>query len=238
MQSDKSEYRLNPVQLVIFDNYATFMADLYDCFKMEYLPVALYGRLMEKTSLVNKKSVHKHVQVCLDFFRKNKDAVLSKKAGDIVSNFQYNETIYVDIKNVIENTEEKDVVDSIWRHLLKLLHVIDPECEAKIELTKEDTREEVFLNDMFNKIQSETKGLDMEGDEDPLKAMSKMMNSGVITDIMKDMNDNVRSGKLDIGKMMGMVSGLLHQNTQDDSHLLDEEGGDGVSQGVEDLSIE
>ncbi len=223
MQSDTAEYKLNPAQLIIFENYSTFIADLYDCFKAEILPIALYGRLMEKTSLVNKKSIHRHVQVCLEFFRENKDAVLAKNSKDIKSNFQYTDKIFIDIKNIIEVTDEKDVIDSIWRHLLKILHMIDPECEAKIELTKNDVKEEKFLNDMFNKIKAETEGIDMNETEDPMKAMSKMMQSGVITDIMNDMSSNVKNGQLDIGKMMGMVSGLLHQNTQDDSHLLDQE---------------
>ena len=222
MLSDKSGDELKPTQLVMFDYYNTFIADLYECYKVETLPLALYGRLMEKTSLVNKKSVKKHVQVCLDFFKLNKNAVLEKNHEKIVSNFEYSNTIFIDIKSIIKKTDEKDVVDSIWRHLLKILHVIDPDCEADITLEKEQTKEEEFLGDMFNKIKEETSGIDLDSDGDPLEVMSKMMQSGVISGIMNDMNNNVRDGNLDIAKMMGMVSGLLNKTGQNDTNLLND----------------
>ena len=195
--------------LSLFENIGNFVKDLADCFDTK--SILLYNRLLEKTTFQHKESIVKHNECFRTFYKANKEAILTKNVKDISSMIVFSDKIFIDISDTITSASDEQIKSAIWNHLLKISSIIDPDSGAKDILKQGSKNEEQFLSNMFSKIKSETENGDSAAPENPMAAISKMMSSGIFSELVSGMNSGVNNGELDLSKMLGMVGGLLGQ---------------------------
>jgi len=196
MSSDKS--------LVIFKVIVTFVNDLNELFSKDQHSLKLYCHLLNKTTLAHEKAIQKNVEAFTVFCVANREAILSKDASKIVdSTITYSEKCFINIEKILKKAD-KDSVSSIWKHLLFLSALLDPEARAKEILKKDVSNEGNFLNKILGKVEKE-----VEGKTNPMEAISSVLQSGVFNEVIQDMNEGFKSGELDLGKMMGTMQNIM-----------------------------
>ena len=199
----------------IFKCIVNFIHDLSEIYGSEQKSLQLYDVLMDKTGIVHQEPIKKHIQIFHEFLQTNEDAILEKDVSkfekwDIV----YSEKVYIDLKQIFNATEEKEV---LWQHLLTLLAVLIPTSRAKQILKEEKvkkqnkkdqegTNEEDFLTNVINKVQ---KHIDPSNTSNPTEMMNGILTSGIFTELVNDMNEGFSSGDLDMSKMMGSFQNVM-----------------------------
>lgn len=202
--------------LIAFKKIANFVKDLNSVFEDKQKSLALYNRLIEKTTISHENAVKKHVDCFTDFCQKNREAIISQDNNKIVEPIiKYSDKVFIDIKNLIA-ISDKETIDAIWNHLLIISNVVDPSGGAllilKERLSKSSTpenKEEEFITNLISKVESV---VDPEKIENPMEAITSIMSSGLITDIIGGVQKGINEGSLDIGKLMGTMTGLLNKN--------------------------
>ena len=76
------------------------------------------------------------------------------------------------------------------------------------ENLKKNSKEGAETNFLAGVIDKFEKEVDTDSN-DPMQAISGLMQSGMITGLINDMHQGMQSGELDIGKLMGSVQGMI-----------------------------
>lgn len=199
----------------IFKCIVNFIHDLSEIYGDEQKSLQLYDVLMDKTGIVHQEPIKKHIKIFHEFLQMNEDAILDKDESKMEKwELRYSDKVYINMKEIFECTEEKDI---LWQHLLTLLAVLIPTSKAKAILQeekkkkqslekKEGTNEEDFLTNVINKVQ---KQIDPSKASNPAEMMNGIFSSGIFTELVNDMNDGFTSGDLDMTKMMGSFQNVM-----------------------------
>ena len=225
---------------ILFRAIKTFVNDLADIYSYDIHALALYDRLLQKTTIQHVEAVDKHISAFRKFFDVNKTAILedSTKFEGII---EYSKKVFIDMNDVYRvvasDIAKIEVRKAIRMHLLTISALLDPASGAKDMLVslngvvdtgkpirfEGESNEENFLNGIMDSV---TKTVQSGGGLDEIKspqdAMTKMLGSGVINEIVSNISSNMATGNLDIGKMFGAVQnmvGNLTKNSQDDPQL-------------------
>ena len=210
--SEKSDKRLN-----LFKAISNFVTNLNDCYGPKQKSLQLYGRLISKTTIADDVPINRHIEGFNKFCSENKEAILNKSANDIkVDIISYNEKVYINIKNILKQSDKSEQ-EIIWKHLLAIYALIDPHSRAKEKLKdvlekdkKTSGKESDFLFNIFDKVGNTMESSNLgESTGNPMEAITKMMSSGVFTDIVGSMSEGLESGDLDLGKLMGSMQGMV-----------------------------
>lgn len=203
--------------LIIFKAISNFVRELGAMFGKRQRSLALYCRLIEKTSIVHEKPITKHINSFRVFCFKNRNALQEMKPALLEdSKITYSENVYINMQQIF-GMSDKETSDVIWRHLLTISALVDPTSNAKkilkdkMEKSKSQGgtgKEEEFLSSVIEKVE---KCVDPNSAAatDPMQAVGSIMSSGVFTDLIGNMQSGIQSGNLDIGKLMGVVQGML-----------------------------
>ena len=201
--------------VLAFKAISGFIADLTAEFGSKMKSIVLYNRLLEKTGLVHTKPILKHVECFRTFFRENVAAMEQRKPSAFVNpKISYSDRVYLDI-SVIFRESPRDSVEIIWRHLYAIWGLVDPSSQARrllAETMKQGGdsagKESDFLSSIIDKVEKTVKSGDVDA-SNPMGAVSKLMSSGVFTDLIQGMQTGLSDGSLNIGKLMGSVQGLM-----------------------------
>jgi hypothetical protein len=209
-------------QLITFNKIANFVKDLNGVFGDKQKSLALYNRLIEKTTIAHESAVKKHIECFTIFCNRNRDAIISQDITKIIEpDVKYSDKVYIDIKNLIA-IGDKDTIDAIWNHLLIICNSIDPASGAisilksRMSKTTDDSTEDQFITNLISKVES---AIDPNKIENPMDAITTIMSSGILTDIVGGVQKGISDGSLDIGKLMGSMTGILAKNGGDPSML-------------------
>jgi hypothetical protein len=191
--------------LVCFKGICTFVKDLTCVFEKNH-PLALYNRLLEKTPISNTKIISKHISLFRDYIIQNKDAILEQNPEKIVSDkISYNETVLIQIKRFVTDSD-KETKLTIFKHLQYIGSLC---CEDSLSFKKSlrekelgDSKEEKFLGNLINKVEST---IDPTTMDNPLTAVTQLLSSGVLNDVIGNLQTGLSSGDLDIGKLLGSM---------------------------------
>jgi hypothetical protein len=209
----------------IFKSIKNFVSDLGESFSNENHSLALYERLISKTNLSHTEAVEKHITIFRKFCIENEDNIINKKP-EFNQNIDYSQKVFLDMNNVFKLEMDNDTRENIWLHLLTITALVHPSGKAKETLKEEtnvnnnaivnmkfdgQTEEENFLNGIISKVEQHV-NTDMTN---PQEAISNIMNSGMITDLVQNLNTGISSGKLDLMKMMGSVQKMVGNISQD-----------------------
>lgn len=212
--------------LVCFKAISNFTSELVELFAKNQRSLKLYGRLINKTTIVHDKSIKKHIDSFRQFCVSNRDAIMSKSVTKItMKKISYSQRVYIDMKEIFD-LSDKETSNVIWDHLLCISALVDPAGNAR-EILKKNLEngntggsETNFLTDIIDKVESS-----VNPDASPMEAVSSIMQSGIFTDLIGGMNNGLSNGTLDIGKLMGAVQGMVSQ-------LGEKTGGDPQAEGA------
>jgi len=197
--------------LVIFKAISDFVNELDETFPDEkFHSIKLYKRLLEKTTIVHTKPIENHVKAVKIFCKKNRNAIVNKDQNNLqLKKIIYSKRVFIDIQQLLESSD-KETQHVIWQHLLCLSALVDPASDAK-NVLKDSFKngyispgENDFLTNMVDKIEN-----NIDPNAGPLGAMSGLLNSGIVNDLVGSMNSGISNGSLDIGNLVNAVSGLV-----------------------------
>lgn len=115
---------------------------------------------------------------------------------------------------------DRDTTNTIWKYLLILSAYLSPSANVKKVLKEtletipeNEDSESKFLEGIMKKLENK---IDVKS-SDPLELMNQVFSSGVLPDVIKELQEGMAKGDLDINKLMGEVSGMMGNLTSGDS---------------------
>jgi len=199
--------------VLIFKCICSFIKDLNENFGNEQKSLLLYAHLLENTGIVHEEPIRKHIRCFHDFVKANEEAIMTKNFDVCQEHIiRYSDKVFIDMVDVFKRADasEKEV---IWKHLGTILAVLDPQAkkmlleEQEKKKSKEGTgNEEEFLTNIFNKVGSQ---VDPSTANNPAEMMTKLISSGIATELLDTMNQGLTKGDLDLGKMFGSLQSII-----------------------------
>lgn len=205
----------------------TFVNDLGEVFSNENHPLALYERLINKTTPAHVDAIEKHVLSFKTFLTENEDNIINRKTP-FTGVISYSPKVFIDMNVIMGLKMDEETTDVIWRHLLTLSAILANSSKARdilkekagtlVVKTDEDKGEEDdFLNKIISRVESQVN----PNVSDPQEAIGSLMSSNLIPELVSSLNTGISSGKLDLSKMIssvqkmvGNISGEAHADPQ------------------------
>ena len=197
--------------LVVFKAIANFTQALSEEFGKKQHSLALYCRLINKTTLAHDAPIKKHISSFTSFCISNRDAITSKDHTKLVDSIiKYSDKVFINMKHIF-NLADSDTQSVIWSHLLTISALVDSSSNAKeilksLDILKEcDSAEESdFLSKLMEKIESH-----VDPNATPMQAMASIMSSGILGDLIGGMNSGLSDGSLNLPKIMASVQKMI-----------------------------
>jgi hypothetical protein len=220
-------------KLRVFNSIASFVQDLDTGFGKKYKPVALYNRLVARTTFRDATAVDRHINAFRTFFSSNPKYIQSKNLAT-VARISYSDRIYLDVGRILSKTET-DAHKHIHQHLMTIYSLMNigtrqgrealetlkktsegsdansDDYGEELDLNLPDTTEGNFIKETLTDMTEQFKN--MEDDANPMMMMSNMMQSGFFTKFMGDLQTKFSSGEMDIRSLMGTVTNVISEAT-------------------------
>jgi hypothetical protein len=201
---------MNDTSLITFKAITNFVNELGEVFASKHKPLKLYRHLLNKTRISLDKVIMKHINAFRKFCIANRDGIREKEMSKFTKKtIRYSKNVYINMKQIF-SLADKDTSAVIWNHLLCISALVDPAGKAKeiLRQNQEDGKsgedETEFLTNIISKVEQS-----VQPDSDPMAAVSSIMSSGIFTDLIGGMSSGLNSGKLDLGKLVGAVQGMV-----------------------------
>ena len=214
-------------KLRVFNAIASFVQDLDTGFGKKYKPVALYNRLISKTTLRDATAVDRHIKAFRTFFNQNPGYIKNKNVT-AHSRIEYSERIYLSIGRILSKTDP-EAHKHIHQHLVTIYSLMNIGTKAgkealetlkedvsagdgaDIDLQLPDTTEGNFIKDTLSEM---TEHFDnMDENANPMMLMTDMLQSGFFTKFMGDLQTKFSSGEMDIRSLMGTMTTVISEAT-------------------------
>ncbi len=198
----------------IFKAIREFADQLNDAFGKDDVNVNKVYRILEKTSITNRKVVMRHLVIFHTFLEKNRMAILARSVDDFqMDRIELTDRIGMNLRDIINKSDES-TRKIIWQHFFNIMYVFDPEDaivknELKVAISENDTKENKFLMDTFSKFEDVMKTSSGEERKDPMQMMNGLMQSGFLNDMIGNINNGVSKGDLNIKGLISTVQNLL-----------------------------
>lgn len=224
-------------KILAFKAIQNFVNDLNNEFEKKVKEVALYNRILEKTSIDEMKFIDRHINAFHTFYKQNpsfiKDLTLTN--GII----RYSDNIYLNLSKILKkvNEESKQVVLSHMKTIFMHLNFNTEEGRQMIETmlsnsasttTNADDSSHLDPNEIFNDLQlpensegdflKETLG-EMVTNIDPSNPMGSvmgMMQGGFFNNFMDNLKTKMDSGELNMNNLMSSVTSMINTNVNSD----------------------
>lgn len=219
--------------LIAFKYISKLVTELSNNFSKQQKSLALYGRLIEKTTIMHEKPITKHVSIFRDFCVQNREAIEQLDKEKFVSyQITYSEHVYVNLKPLFKSMNQ-ETEDSFWKYLLAISSVVDTESRSKEVLKQLMEKGEEggesnpldisdpsqlisslgiqddFLQNMISKVSTAISPDQLE-DGNPMNAISSIMSSSVFPELISDVQAGINSGQLNVGKLMSIAGSLMN----------------------------
>ena len=216
-----------------FKAIQNFVGDLGEFFSADIHSLALYERLLTKTTASHTEAIEKHVSCFKKFLSENEETILnfsedSTTALEFTGIISYSTKVFLDLNAVFKLPMEPDTKTAIIDHLLTLSALLCGSQKAKDALKNKnqsqlvkvegDGEEDDFLNHIISKVEKHVSS----DSTNPQDALSSIMSSGMIPELVTSLNSGISSGKLDLTKMMSSVQkmvGSIAPEAQNDPNL-------------------
>lgn len=199
----------------IFKAITEFADQLNDAFGKEDVNVNKVYRILTKTSLTNRKVLERHLIVFHGFLQMNRMPILARSPEQFnEANLELTERIKMNLQEIIIKSDS-NTRKIIWQHLFNIMYLYNPDDvivknELKVSMAENETRENKFLMDTFNKFESVMKAPESkEQSKDPMAMMGSLLNSGFLNDMIGNINNGVNKGDLNIKNLISTVQNLL-----------------------------
>jgi hypothetical protein len=192
-----------------FTKILTFVKELNNTFGNKYQNIQLYYKLLKKTPVSNKVAIKKQNLVFSTFLTNNEEAVLKSDYSLFKDDkISFSDRVYINIRQIISESEDASVM---FKHL-QLISILFKKDDKMIEALKSenDDKEGQFLNKFMNKVETVFNTSDTP-ETDPMKAAMSLIQSGVLSDMTKE----ISTGKLNINKLLGNLQGMMKDVVKD-----------------------
>ena len=242
-----SSMESNSVQaFTAIKQFVDALADIYDNQK-RVSPLGLYRRLLTyvKADKREEINIQKFLRGFYMFYEKHNTHLVSNNLTQIPrgTHIVYSKNAYIDIQKFIyKSRQDSNILQQIRIHLLTIqafLETDDAKADfllQKVSETENLTVEDQFVNNIVQKAQSAIDGLDSETTNNPMAAVSGLMKSGILTDMIVGLQTQVGSGQMDpsrlLQSMQGTMTKVLNDTTPslgDYEESVDSVEGDSVS---------
>jgi hypothetical protein len=208
-----------------FNSFKNFIHELKLFFETN-LSLKLYDHLLGKTNPTDHiEAVRKHLDVVTKFVKSNRKEILESNTALSVTVMKYSERVKVDFgvlfAEVLKEETAAETLKIIFDHLLVLSMVFDPESGA-IDVFKERKKnaappelEDLFNSNPFLQEMMEKVEAHVTPGANPMEAMNSMLSSGFLQEMVGGMQENIDSGKLDIGQLMQSVQSITQSLPSD-----------------------
>lgn len=207
--------------LTSFQTILEFITSLQDYYGTDkhpaVRPLNLYHRLISRMSFRDDELILRHINVFKNFCVSNREQIRTQNSELNVKKIEFSDRIYIDMGYIL-NKSDADSTNAVWEYLLTISAYVDPENKTKelLQQLRENTNsnEGNFLANMIETMSTQLPsgggGGGGGGDGNPLALIGSLMNSDLIGNLMGSMNSNLENGNLDLGKLMGTMSGLIN----------------------------
>ena len=198
-----------------FTTLCSFVNEMSAFFNKD-LALKLYNHLLVKTNIRDTGPVEKHISAFTLFCTTNRKHIIEANTALPHKKIEYSERVYIDFEKIIAEILKEDsaaeTITILFDHLLLLSSVFDPEGNASEVINNkaqnEDKTSEIkeflegneFLSGMMKKVESQ-----VDPGANPMEAMSKMMSSGLLQELVVGMQENIDSGKMNVQDLMTSV---------------------------------
>ena len=220
---------LSDTNLITFKGIINFVNDLNSLFGETQHSLKLYHHLITKTTFAHDKPILKHIEAFTNYCIANNDAIMGKDKSRLNNdNIQYSDRVYINIRCIFFPTTRKvkavdlETEEAIWKHLiylsartnpnenaLRLLKtVIESKSERKeggVNVNIGEGNEKEFLTNIMNKVEN---CIDPNS-TNPLQAISSIMSSGLLTELVSDMGQGIENGSINLNSLMGTVQSMV-----------------------------
>lgn len=210
----------------VFSAIKSFVIEIKNNYGSNYKPLALYGRLLEKTEIENEVPVQKHISTFRKFVVTNREAILNKDETLFkIQKVKYNDNVFFNIAHVFKmaESESKSV---LWEHLLVLSALLDKNSDAKNQLILDRQKTQappmnnmlapmmsmmtnMLMGDMMGGGTSSSSGSGSSERQpnfpDMGKILSTLMNPEMLTKLTSTLSESFSDGKLDINHLLGSL---------------------------------
>tara|TARA_Y100000389_G_scaffold58938_1_gene54941 strand:+ start:9956 stop:10768 length:813 start_codon:yes stop_codon:yes gene_type:complete len=184
------------------------------CFFNDDLAVKLYNHLLRKTTMKNRVPVARHIELFTEFCTANRKHIVEGDVNFAQTRLEYSSRVCIDFAKIFADISKDDCAEEtksvLFDHLLVLSMVFDSGSSASeiIKLKNKSPQGELkelfddnpFLADMMKKVESQVKP-----GANPMQAMTEMMSSGLLQELVSGMQENIEKGDLDMNQLMGSV---------------------------------
>lgn len=212
LTKEEEDSGLSDLEQSTFKTIATFVKDLGEIFASSYHELALYDRLLQKTTLTHEVGVRKNINAFKTFCVNNRKPIISRNHKEVTGNIVYSDKVFINIKEILLNADA-DTRKVIWLHIIKICAFVDPSTKAREILKENVSNESNFIDEIMTKVEQ---NVDLNTATNPLEAVTSIMNSGVFNDLMTGMNNKLQDGSIDLGKLMGTVETLCSSIKSED----------------------
>lgn len=171
----------------VFSAIKSFVIEIKNNYGSEYKPLALYGRLIEKTEVTNEVPVQKHINTFRKFIINNREAIMNKDESLFkVQKVKYNDNVYFNIAHVFKMADNESRT-GMWEHLLFLSALLDKNSDAKNQLIlsrqSQSKPQPNVLTPMMNMLTTMLMGDMMGGTgnsvgENPMNSLTSLLANG------------------------------------------------------------
>ena len=227
---------LSDTNLITFKGIINFVNDLNSLFGETQHSLKLYHHLITKTTFAHDKPILKHIEAFTNYCIANNDAIMGKDKNRLNNdNIQYSDRVYINLRCIFFPTTRKvkavdlETEEAIWKHLIYLsartnpnenaLRLLKTVIENKSSERKEggvnvnvggEGNEKEFLTNIMNKVEN---CIDPNS-TNPLQAISSIMSSGLLTELVSDMGQGIENGSINLNSLMGTVQSMVSNMSQ------------------------
>jgi hypothetical protein len=215
------------IVLKTFNKILLFVNELDNVYGENFNNIKLYNKFLKMTPTTTSEEknipVHKQVNVFLQFCKTNTKYILDCNFDKFEEyNIKYNDRVYINLKEIIEKTnedEKEDTIKTIMSYLSLISFIITGNNNFKNVLNKKNNSEyeSTFLDNFKEKIETKFKDSNFT---DPLQATMSLFNSGLFNEMLTSMTSDIKEGKLSIPKLLGNVQGMVQELNQENGGSL------------------
>ncbi len=184
-----------------------------------YRNVHMYSLLLKKTSVVHTQSIARHIEAFRRFLSTHPAAVESRNASLLTagssSRIEYSDRIFICMRHIWA-TCNREEGETIWRSLVQVQAAIykgssggvfskSSSAASPPDATGTDN-EEKFLQGMMDRIQETVPA----HSTNPTEVITNLMSTGMLTKLVSDMDEGVRTRKVDMNKLLTTAIGMLN----------------------------
>ena len=199
-----------------FDSIVTFVSDLWETFGNPKVvsPLSLYYRLINHIKHTDKKAIGKVLSGFQQFFVRHEKTILNPNFNiprDTVIKFGENIKIVIEIQKFIHKSDP-DTKEIIRQHLVTISAILEPNKEKIDELEKRienlnidaSTNEGNFITNIMTQAKN-----NVGNANDPVSAITGLLNSGVIQNMIVGLQTGVSTGQMDVQKLLGSMQSAI-----------------------------